>query len=91
MLVCADCPCAPGAAEWIVVRVVVRDRTDGAGDENVLSTPLPLLAPSVFVVCCPEEGACDGAASECAASVFIVPTTDLLPIVGGGCPSSEVR
>jgi hypothetical protein len=31
-----DVVVAGGAAECIVVRVVVRDRTDGAGDENVL-------------------------------------------------------
>lgn len=31
-----------GAADCIVVSVVVSDRTDGAGEENVLSAPLPL-------------------------------------------------
>lgn len=85
------CDCVPGAAECIVVKVVVRERTEGAGDENVLSTPLPLLAPIVCAVCWPEDGACEGAASEWATSVLIVATIDLFPIVGGGCPSSEER
>ena len=30
-----------GAADWMVVRVVVRDRIDGAGEENVLPSPPP--------------------------------------------------
>lgn len=50
------CP-APGAAECIVVRVVVNDRTDGAGEEKVLSTPRPTLTPTVPVVPWAEEGA----------------------------------
>ena len=29
-----------GPIDWIVVRVVVRDRTEGAGEEKVLSPPL---------------------------------------------------
>ena len=51
---CIDCILPPFAEPWpplcefvvigaavdcIVVRVVVKDRTDGAGDENVLSAP----------------------------------------------------
>lgn len=42
----------PGAAEWMVVNVVVNDLTEGAGDENVLSGPRPLPCPPfiVFVV-----------------------------------------
>lgn len=29
-----------GFIDWMVVNVVVNDRTDGAGEENVLSAPL---------------------------------------------------
>lgn len=32
-------PAVFGAAVWIVVRVVVKDLTEGAGDEKVLSPP----------------------------------------------------
>ena len=39
-----------GVAEWIVVRVVVRDRTDGAGEEKVLSAPRAELTPPPTVV-----------------------------------------
>jgi hypothetical protein len=73
-----------GAAECIVVRVVVRDPMEGAGEENVLSTPR--AAPTVPVVPSPDDGAW-----ECAASVDIVAAIDLLPIVGGDCPSSDDR
>lgn len=86
---------ALGAAEWIVVRVVVSDLREGAGDENVLSAPLPELTPhpAVADVPCPDEGAFDGAASDCApsGSVDIVAAVDLFPIVGGGRPSDEDR
>ena len=75
-----------GAAECMVVRVVVSDRTDGAGDENVLSAPRPeLTPPSTVVFPPPDEAPCDGAASSTEA--FAV---DLLPIVGGGWPSTDV-
>ena len=82
------------AAEWIVVRVVVKDRTDGAGEENVLSAPrVELMPPAVAFVACPDEGVCEGATSERAVSgsVDIVGAVDLLPIVGGACSSSEER
>lgn len=38
---------ADGAADRTVVKVVVNDRTDGAGDENVLPSPpqLELIPP----------------------------------------------
>lgn len=76
----------------MVVSVVVSDRTEGAGEENVLSAPLPELTPTVAFVSCPEDGACDGAASECAPpAVDIVGAVDLFPIVGGGRPSKEER
>lgn len=40
-----------GAAECTVVRVVVIDRIEGAGDEKVLPSPPPwVLNPSVPVV-----------------------------------------
>lgn len=72
-----------------MVRVVVRDRTDGAGDENVLPspalTPLELtVAPNVAVV-----PAFEVAASELTVSAFVakVGAVDLLPMVGACCPS----
>ena len=80
------------AAEWIVVRVVDSDLTDGAGDENVLSGPCPELTPHpiVALVPAPDEVACDGAASECAMSVDTVAAVDLFPMVGG-LPSPDDR
>jgi hypothetical protein len=90
------CAGAVGAApEWMVVRVVVRDRTEGAGDENVLSGPRPELTPhpTVAVVPSPDEAPCEAATSECAksGSVDNVGAVDLLPVVGGGRPSWEDR
>lgn len=86
---------ALGAADCIVVRVVVNERREGAGDENVLSAPRPELTPhpTVAFVPCPEDAACEGAASECApsGSVETVAAVDLFPIVGGGRPSSDDR
>lgn len=83
----------PAAVDCIVVRVVVKDRSDGAGDEKVLSAPLLVLGPPLTVadVLTPEDAPCECAASECAisASVDIVGATDPLPIVGGGRPSTE--
>lgn len=80
-----------GAADCIVVRVVVRERTDGVGDEKVLPSPPPLplelkAPPAVTVV-----SAFEYAASELIVSGFVdtVGAADLLPIVGGGCPSFE--
>ena len=73
----------------------MRDRTEGAGDENVLSGPCPELTPhpAVPVVPSPEEAPCEAATSECAksGSVHNVGAVDLLPIVGGGRPSWEDR
>jgi hypothetical protein len=82
---------AGGAAECIVVRVVVKDRTDGAGDEKVLS-PWPVLIPPPMVADVPaaDDAPCEGAASECGPSVDIVGAEDLLPMVGGWCPSSDM-
>jgi len=88
-----DVGAAAGAAECIVVRVVVSDRTEGAGEENVLSFPRPELTPppTVALVASPDDGACEGAASECgwSCSVDMVAASDLLPIVGGGNPSTD--
>ncbi len=63
-----DVVAATGAAECMVVRVVVSDRTECAGEEKVLSLPRPELTPqpTVAFVPSPEDGACEGAASECA-------------------------
>lgn len=50
-----------------------------------------MIPPIVAFVASPEDGACDGAASERAVSgsVDIVAAVDLLPIVGGACPSCD--
>lgn len=74
---------------------MVNDRTEGAGDENVLSAPLPELTPhpTVAFVASPDDGACEAATSECATSGSVdnVGAVDLLPIVGGATPSWEDR
>lgn len=58
-----------GAAECTVVRVVANERTEGAGDENVLPSPPPcVLNPSVPVVRVP---ALEYVASEYPASPFV--------------------
>jgi hypothetical protein len=82
---------AGGAAECIVVRVVVKDRTDGAGEEKVLS-PWPVLTPPPIVAAVPaaDDAPCEGAASEWGPSVDIVGAEDLLPMVGGWRPSSDM-
>ena len=56
----------PIVADWIVVRVVVRDRTEGAGEENVLSPPLLDSWPPPMVRAVPvrEDAPCDGAAID---------------------------
>jgi len=48
-----------GAAECMVVSVVVSDRTEGAGEEKVLSAPRAELTPPpiVALVPCPDDGA----------------------------------
>lgn len=61
----------------------------------MLSAPLPVLTPHPIVpfVASPEDGAWDAAMSDLATSCSspVVGATDLFPIVGGGCPSSEYR
>jgi hypothetical protein len=66
----------PGARDWTVVRVVVMDRTDGAGDENVLSLP-PSVLGAVALVPAPDGAASDSAVSACVANVGAL---DLLPV-----------
>ena len=80
-----------GAVDCIVVKVVVIERTDGAGEENVLPSPPPtplelIPPPSVAVV-----PALEGAASELIVSGFVdsVGAIDLLSMVGGFCPSFD--
>lgn len=65
-----------------MVNVVASDRTEGAGDENVLPSPPPLvLTPPPTVAMVP---AFEYAASESAVSPFveIVGAADLAPAVG---------
>lgn len=72
----AECPPAvwapftpPFAAmDCMVVSVVVKDRTEGAGEENVLSSPLRNPPPAVRLVPVTVDSICDGAWMECAAS-----------------------
>lgn len=80
-----------GAADCIVVKVVVSDRTDGAGEENVLPSPALMpteltVAPNVAVV-----PAFDVAASELTVSAFVakVGAVDLLLMVGACFPSCD--
>ncbi len=70
-----------GAADWMVVRVVVRERTEGAGEEKVLPSPPPFelsAPPAVDLV-----PAFDCAVSELTVSGFVarVGAADALPIV----------
>jgi len=41
LFVCCDIGAALGVAECMVVKVVARDRTEGAGEEKVLPAPRP--------------------------------------------------
>lgn len=74
-----------------MVRVVVRERTEGVGDEKVLPSPPPLplelkAPPAVTAVSAFEQ-----AVSELIVSGFVdtVGATDLLPAVVGARPSFE--
>jgi hypothetical protein len=67
---------AEGAVDCTVVRVVVRERSDGAGDENVLPPP-PVVAP----VRPPDDSALDDFVVS--ALVERVGAVDLLLKVGG--------
>jgi len=80
-----------GAADWMVVRVVVRERTEGAGEENVLPSPpvrpLELRAPPTVTVVPAFESAV--AVSELTVSVVVetVGAADFL-LIDCGCWSS---
>ncbi len=53
----------------MVVRVVVKDRTEGAGDEKVLSPPLlESKLPAVRLVPATEDSMLEEACKECVAS-----------------------
>jgi hypothetical protein len=80
----------PFAADWIVVSVVVRERTEAAGEENVLSPPRR-PPPTVRVVPVSDDAPWDGAAMDLdvSRSVETVRATDLAPDVAGGSPSRE--
>lgn len=75
----------------MVVRVVVKERTEGVGDEKVLPspppTPLELKAPPAVIV----VSAFENPASELivSGSVDTVGAADLFPIVGAGWQSPE--
>lgn len=81
------CPAPLGAIDWIVVKVVVKDRTDGAGLEKVLSPPLldSTPPPTVRLVPAKELAPWLGAVIDRDASwsVNTVPAKLLLPTVGG--------
>lgn len=80
-----------GAVDWIVVRVVVSERTEGVGDEKVLPSPPPLLFELRAPLTVATVSAFEYAVSELMVSGFVdmVGAVDLLPMVGGGCPSFE--
>ena len=82
-----------GPIDWIVVSVVVRDRTEGAGDEKVLSPPLRESRPPVAVRLVPatEEAMWDGALMEWPPSwsVDTVGAMDVAPAVRGALPSPD--
>jgi hypothetical protein len=80
-----------GATVCIVVSVVVSDRTDGAGEEKVLSPPLRPFA--VRLVPASDASPCEGAIMErhVPCSVDTVGAIERLPVVGGGCSSPDNR
>lgn len=59
-------PFAAGAMDWMVVKVVASERTDGAGDENVLSPPRRDSMPPLTVLLVPatEDAPCDTAVTD---------------------------
>lgn len=79
--------------DWMVVKVVARERTEGAGDEKVLSPPRRNSTPpfAVRVVPVTEEAPCDGAVDlEVSFSVDMVGAMDRPPAVGGARMSSVI-
>lgn len=76
--------CADGAADCTVVNVVVNERTDGAGDENVLPSPPPYTPPfPVTVVPAFEYPASDRVVSP------FVDSVDLALLPGIFCSDIE--
>jgi hypothetical protein len=79
--------------DWIVVRVVVRERTDGAGDEKVLSPPRRDSTPPFAVLLVParEDAPCEAAATDrdVSCSVDMVGAVDRA--VGGDWPSLSIE
>ena len=76
--------CVDGAADCTVVKVVVKDRTEGAGEEKVLPSPPPCeLKPPPAVAMVPVL---EYAASEIAVSplVEMVGALDFTPVAGVG-------
>ena len=73
------------AMDWIVVKVVVRDRTEGAGDENVLSPPF--LPFAVLLVPATEDAKCEGAWIDGVASCSV--DTVWAAERGGAMPSTD--
>ena len=85
-LVACEAPSSvEGAALCIVVKVVVKDLTDGAGEEKVLPSPPSLPAVLKAPPTVAEVPALEGALSESTVSGFVesVGAVDLLLIVGG--------
>lgn len=80
-----------GADDCIVVSVVVKDRTDGAGEENVLPSPPPLPPALNVPPTVPVVPVFDGAVSELTVSGFVdkVGAVDLLLMVGACWSSLE--
>lgn len=78
----------------MVVRVVVRERTECAGEEKVLSPPRRDSMPpfAVRLVPASDEAPREGAVMdrEVSFSVDIVGATDLPPAVGGVSPSVSI-
>ena len=90
-------PMPLGASDCIVVRVVVSERTDGAGDEKVLSPPRRDSKPPFAVRLVParDDAPCDTAVMDrevyVSWSVETVGAIDRPPVVGGGRPSVDSR
>lgn len=80
----AFCP-----AVCMVVKVVARERTDGAGDEKVLSALRPF---AVQLVPATDDTAWEGAVTDrdVSCSVETVGAIDRPPSVGGGKPSVDI-
>lgn len=72
--------------DWMVVNVVASERTEGAGEEKVLSPPLGNSVPPFTVRLVPvmDEAPCEAAVDlEVSFSVDMVGAMDLPPAVGG--------